>query len=36
MGLFKRPEDAKKGIALTLFEPNSSQRSLHHGYLDID
>jgi hypothetical protein len=33
MGLFKRPEDIRKGIAPTLFEPNSGQRSLNHGYL---
>jgi hypothetical protein len=33
MGLFKGPEDIRKGIALTLFEPNSGQRSLNHGYL---
>ena len=26
-------EDIRKGIALTLFEPNSGQRSLNHGYL---
>jgi hypothetical protein len=33
MGLFKGPEDVKKGIALTPFEPNSGLRSLNHGYL---
>ncbi len=36
MGLFKRPEDIRKGIALTLFEPNSGQRSPNFGYLDIN
>jgi hypothetical protein len=35
MGLFKRPEDIRKGIALTLFEANSGQRSLNHGYLTV-
>ena len=36
MGLFKGPEDIRKGIALTLFEPNSRWRSQNLGSLDID
>jgi hypothetical protein len=36
MGLFKRLEDIRKGIAPTLFEANSGQRSLNHGYLILN